>query len=99
MERKDNGWPSAPGRSPVPGQGGGRKRERLQGAKNHRDGLGCQGKIRLYIATYNTRALSSEERILELEEVHWDVLGISEIRKTRRSTIATKIRKYILPQI
>lgn len=85
MNSKDHRWPSVPGGSSVPDQGGGRKRQRSEGAKNHRVGPGRQRKQRLYIATYNTRTLSSDEKILELEEelkkVHWDILGISEIRK------------------
>lgn len=85
MESRNTRRPSVPGRSSVPGQGGGWKRQRLEGAKNHRVGPGRQGKRRLYIATYNTRTLSSDEKMLELEEelkqIHWDVLGMSEIRK------------------
>ncbi|GBP42682.1 hypothetical protein EVAR_21957_1 [Eumeta japonica] len=40
---------------------------------------------KIYIATINTRTLRTSESLLELEEVlkdiiHWDVIGISEMR-------------------
>ena len=43
----------------------------------------------IYIATYNIRSLSSEERLLELEEklkeIKWDILGLAETRRCGES--------------
>ena len=43
----------------------------------------------MYIATYNVRSLSSEERLLELEEelkeIKWDVIGLAETRRRGES--------------
>ena len=48
-----------------------------EGAKNLRASS-------IYIATYNIRSLSSEERLLELEEelkeIKWDIIGLAETR-------------------
>ena len=53
-----------------------------EGAKNLRASS-------IYIATYNIRSLSSEERLLELEEelkeIKWDILGLAETRRCGES--------------
>ena len=53
-----------------------------EGAKNLRASS-------IYISTYNIRCLSSEERLLELEEelkeIKWDILGLAETRRCGES--------------
>ncbi|XP_045466606.1 craniofacial development protein 2-like [Harmonia axyridis] len=36
---------------------------------------------KLYLATYNVRSLHSEERLIELEQIKWDVVGLGEVRR------------------
>ncbi|XP_072395205.1 uncharacterized protein [Diabrotica undecimpunctata] len=48
----------------------------------------------MYIATYNVRTLSSEEKLLELEEelkhIKWDVMGLCEVRREEENCITLK---------
>lgn len=80
-----NARPSVPGSSLTPDQGGGRTRKRAEGAKNLRYRIGCQNR-KLTIATLNTRTLSKTQKLQELEEelshIKWDILGISEHKRT-----------------
>lgn len=86
--------PSVPGGSLAPSQGGGWIKQRSEGAKNHRVGSGHQGRRKLYIATYNTRTLLQDQKILELEEelskIHWDIVGLSEIRRRGEQQLRLK---------
>ncbi|XP_030747131.1 craniofacial development protein 2-like [Sitophilus oryzae] len=54
----------------------------------------CQRPHSLYIATYNARTLSSDEKLLELEEelknIKWDILGISEARRIGEGQVILK---------
>lgn len=76
-------WPSVPSSWKAPSQGSGWRGNTAEGAKNHWVRTGCQ--IRLNIATYNVRTMSTEDRLeeilVELEKVKCDILGISEIRR------------------
>lgn len=76
--------PSVPGGSLIPDYGSGQIRSRAEGAKNPRVGPRYQRRKTLHIATYNVRTLSTESKLLELEEeldhIKWDILGLSEIR-------------------
>lgn len=53
------------------------------------------GKVKtMYIATYNTRTLLSEERLTELEceleNIKWDIVGLSEVRRRGEQLVTLK---------
>lgn len=94
MTRNRTNWPSVPGSSKSPDHGGGRTRQRTEGAKNPRVLPGHHGQRLLHIATYNTRTLASDEQILELEKelerIKWDIVGISETRRKGENQLTLK---------
>lgn len=55
---------------------------------------------KFYIATYNIRTMKSEERLVglerELENIKWNVLGISETRLTGEATTTLKSGHLLL---
>lgn len=65
--------------------GSGRKSQCAEGAKNPRSKSGYHRYRQFFIATYNTRTLSSPHKVQELEEelshIKWDILGISEHKR------------------
>lgn len=69
-------------------------RLQLEGAKNHPVRSGYQGRRKIYIASYNTSTLSKEQTILELEEelqqIHWNVVRLREIRRRGEEQIVLK---------
>lgn len=94
MKQTKKDGPSVPGGLQISSQGSGWVRWQSEGAKNHRVRSGYQGKRKMYIATYNTRTLSNELKILELEEelkqIHWDIVGLSEVRRRGEEQISLK---------
>ena len=48
----------------------------------------------MYIATYNTRTLSNDQKILELEEelqqIHWDIVDLSKVRRRGEEQISLR---------
>ena len=75
-----NQWPSVPGGQNAPVLGSKQESRMAEGAKNLR--VSCQG---INICTLNCRSLSTEDRLLELEEelqhITWDIVGLSEVRR------------------
>lgn len=69
----------------IPGYGSNRTRQNAEGAKNPRSRSGYHSRRKLLIATYNTRTLGSDQKILELENelshIKWDILGLCETRR------------------
>jgi len=65
-------------------QGGGTVRKGAGGAKNLWVRTGHQWNLN--VGTYNVRTLLGEDRLIELEqeleEVKWDVIGLSEVRNS-----------------
>ncbi|XP_044759008.1 craniofacial development protein 2-like [Coccinella septempunctata] len=57
----------------------------LGGGKKLAAGKASSKVWKLYLATYNVRSLLSEERLIELEceleQINWDVVGLSEVRR------------------
>lgn len=83
--------PSVPGSSVVPGYGSNQTRSQAEGAKNHRVRPGYHGHRTLHIATYNAKTLSTQQKLIELEEelkhIKWDILGLSEVRRKGENQI------------
>ena len=69
------------------------------GAKNLQAPTSCPPKQTLFIGTFNVRTLSTEDRILELEEalkqLKWDILGLSETRLIKEDLIRLKSGNYL----
>jgi endonuclease/exonuclease/phosphatase family metal-dependent hydrolase len=84
--------PSVPSSLSIPDSGNGQTRRQAEGAKNPWATIGCHTK--LHIATYNTRTLSSNEKLIEieieLEKIKWDILGLSEVRKPGEECLKLK---------
>ncbi|XP_059051337.1 craniofacial development protein 2-like [Achroia grisella] len=82
-------WPLVPGRSAIPGQGGGYGNGRARGAKNPRATVGRQHSLTL--ATYNGRTLRLDEHLAQLEEelkyIRWHILGLCEVRREGEDTM------------
>ena len=82
-------WPPVPSSSGAPDHGGGQTCFGAGGAKN----LWVQtGRLwNLNLGTYNIRTLSSEADLAvlfeELRNVKWDILGLSEVRRTGEAFI------------
>ncbi|CAH2098304.1 unnamed protein product [Euphydryas editha] len=81
--------PSVPGSFTIPGYSSGRGNGGAEGAKNHWGTLGCQSIIQL--ATYNVRALRLDHHLtkleVELSNIKWSVLGLSEVRRESEDSI------------
>lgn len=75
--------PLVPSSSGVAIQGSGQINDGAEGAKNHWVRTGCHWKLK--ICTYNARSLSSDDRMLELEDeldrIKFDIIGVSETRR------------------
>nr|XP_026499445.1 uncharacterized protein LOC113403192 [Vanessa tameamea] len=86
--------PLVPGGPAIPGNGSGHGNGRAGGAKNPRQRSGYHNRRRLALATYNTRTLRTDEKIVELEQVlskmHWDIIGLSEVRREGEDSIILK---------
>ncbi|XP_072395136.1 uncharacterized protein [Diabrotica undecimpunctata] len=86
--------PSVPGSKLILGQGSDQEIQQTEGAKNPRVRSGYHGRQQMYIATYNVRTLSSEEKLLELKEelkyIKWDVMGLCEVRREEEDCITLK---------
>ncbi|CAK1578662.1 unnamed protein product [Parnassius mnemosyne] len=78
-----------PGGPAIPGYGGDHGNGGAEGAKNLRR-FGCQLR-RLDLATYNTRTLRTDEKIVELEEeidkLRCHIIGLSEVRREGEETV------------
>ncbi|XP_072397221.1 uncharacterized protein [Diabrotica undecimpunctata] len=85
MQNSGNERPSVPGDSTTSDQGSGRKKDGVEGAKNPRVKLGYHRRQPMHIASYNVKTMSSESKLLEMEEelksIKWDVMGLSEVRR------------------
>ena len=90
MSNNRNKRPPVPGGPTIPDYGSGHGNGGAGGAKNPRMGSGYQPR-RLDLATYNTRTLRTDEKLTELEEeisrLHWDIIGLSEVRREGEDTI------------
>lgn len=62
-------WSSVPDSKLTLGQSKDQKVQQTEGAKNLRVRPGNQGRRLIHIATYNVMTFSSEEKLLELEEL------------------------------
>ncbi|XP_072401088.1 uncharacterized protein [Diabrotica undecimpunctata] len=86
--------PSVPGSELTLIQGSDQERQQTEGAKNPRVRSGDHRRRQMYIATYNVRLLSSEEKLQELEEelqhIKWDVMGLCEVRCEEEDCITLK---------
>ena len=84
MDRRLNPRPSVPSSCGALDHGGGQVSNTAEGAKNHWIRTGRHWNLNL--ATFNTRTLSSEGSLAvlleELADVKWDIIGLSEIRRT-----------------
>jgi len=92
MIRSTRNRPSVPSRSLIPDSDNGQTRRRAEGAKNPWVTIGCH--TGLYIAAYNNRTLSSNEKLLELElaleKIKWDIIGLSEVRRSGEECLRLK---------
>ncbi|XP_072380641.1 uncharacterized protein [Diabrotica undecimpunctata] len=84
--------PSVPGSQLILGQGSDQEKQQTEDAKNPRVRSGYHGRRQIYIATYNVRTLSSEEKLLKLEELHikWNVMGLCKVRREEEDCITLK---------
>ncbi|KAH1019388.1 hypothetical protein HUJ04_009214 [Dendroctonus ponderosae] len=67
---------------------------RAEGAKNTRKRPGHQGRQLMHIASYNVQTLSSEAKLLEMEEelnnIKWDIVGVSEVKRRGEDQITLR---------
>lgn len=87
--------PLVPGGLAIPDSGSGHGNGGAGGAiVNHRQTPGYHKRRPLALATYNTRTLRTDEKIVELEEelskLRWDIVGLSEVRREGEDTIILK---------
>ncbi|KAG6440869.1 hypothetical protein O3G_MSEX001433 [Manduca sexta] len=86
--------PPVPGSPAIPGSGSGHGNGGAGGAKNPRVGPRYHPRRRLALVTHNIRTLRTDEKIVELEEelsgFHWDIMGLSEVRRIGEDTITLK---------
>ena len=79
--------PPVPGSPTIPGHGSGLGYGGAGGAKNPRATDGCH---KLTLATYNGRSLRLDESLeqleVELRNIRWHVLGLSEVRRQGEDT-------------
>lgn len=82
-------WPLLPGGNRAPAYGSGQGSPRARGANNIRSGPGCLWKLNL--ATFNCRTLSTEGKVIELnnelETINWNIVGLCEVRRKGEDTI------------
>jgi exonuclease III len=94
MEHKLLNRPLVPGSPAIPGYGGGHGNGGAGGAKNLRQMPAHHQQRRLALATFNTRTLRTDQKILELEEelgrLRWDIVGLSEVRREGEDSIILK---------
>ena len=80
---KNKQRPSVPSSSGTTVSSSGRLGERAEGAKNLWVRTGCHWNLK--IGTYNTRSLSTDVRVTELQEelekIKFDVVGVCEARR------------------
>ena len=88
-ERTANRLPSVHSSSGVHVHGSGSVNKGAEGAKNLWVWTGCH--CDLNICTYNARSLSSDDRMIELEEeisrIEWNIIGLSEVRRKDKGSI------------
>ena len=86
--------PPVPGSSAIPGAGSGQGNGGAGGAKNLRKRSGYPPPRRLALVTHNIRTLRTDEKICELEEelskLHWDIIGLCEVRREGEDTVTLK---------
>ncbi|RVE40675.1 hypothetical protein evm_014675 [Chilo suppressalis] len=89
--RNNTKRPLVPGGPAIPGYGSGHGNGGAGGAMNPRVGHGYHNNRILALANYNTRTLRTDVKMTELEEaiskLHWDVIGLSEVRREGEDTI------------
>ena len=81
-------WPSFPGSRIATRSGSDEMGKKADAAKDLRVQTGCLRTLNL--ATFNCRTLSTEARLLELQElgkIHWDVFGLSEVRRKHQGQL------------
>ncbi|XP_075990191.1 uncharacterized protein LOC142985833 [Anticarsia gemmatalis] len=92
MAQKDR--PLVPGGPAIPDYGSGNGNGGARGAKNPRQRSGYHNRRQLALATYNTRTLRTDEKLVELEEelsrIRWDIVGLSEVRRQGEDSIILK---------
>ena len=85
-------WPSVTSSAGAPGYGGGQNCSRAGGAKNLWVRTGRFWNLDL--GTYNVRTLASEGDLEvlfeELDGVKWDIIGLSEVRRTGEEFVVLK---------
>ncbi|XP_063635113.1 uncharacterized protein LOC134805838 [Cydia splendana] len=66
----------------------------VRGAKNLRQRSGYPPRRRLALVTHNIRTMRTDEKICELEEelsrLHWDIVGLCEVRREGEDTTTLK---------
>lgn len=86
--------PLVSGRLNSTDQGGGQTGMTAEGAKNPRRGPGYHRRRQMQIASVNVRTLSSDQKLVELEEelekIKWDIIGLSEIRRRGEDQMTLK---------
>lgn len=86
--------PSVSGRSKSTDQGSGQTGTTAEGAKNPRRGPGYRRRRQMQIASVNVRTLSSDQKLIELEEelkkINWDIVGLSEVRRRGEDQVTLK---------
>ena len=89
MQEQRNRRPSVPSSSGVHVYGSGSVNKGAEGAKNLWVRTGCHWDLN--ICTYNARSLSSDDRMIELEEeisrIKWNIIGLSEVRRKGKGSI------------
>ncbi|KAF2889017.1 hypothetical protein ILUMI_17156 [Ignelater luminosus] len=80
--RKKEQSPPNYGDGELKGKAEGAKKPGQRSGRHRQDNMAMKGKKKLYIATYNVRTLSSEEKLVELinelENIKWDIVSLSE---------------------
>ena len=89
MKEQQNRRPSVPSSSGVHVYGSGSVNKGAEGAKNLWVWTGCHWDLN--ICTYNAPSLSSDDRMIELEEeisrIKWNIIGLSKVRRKGKGSI------------
>ena len=89
MQEQQNRWPSIPSSSGVHVYGSGSVKKGAESAKNLWVRTGCHWDLNIW--TYNARSLSSDDRMVELQEeisrINWNIIGLNEIRRKGKGSI------------
>ena len=91
MFTQQNSRPSVPSSCGVHINSSGHQTDGTEDAKNLWAWPGCHRIFDLYIGTYNIRALSSDDKLLDLEvehsQINWTITGLSEIQLKSKGCI------------